>query len=51
MGSILPVVIACLSFWAAVVYAFQQQWFPALYWFSAFTLNMAVLGMTIQGGN
>jgi hypothetical protein len=48
---ILPMTIAGLSFWAAVVYGFQKDWFPALYWFSAFTLNTAVIGMAIRGGS
>ncbi len=41
----LPIIICCLSFWAALVYAFKGMWFPALYWFSAFTLNFSVIAM------
>lgn len=46
-----PMLITVLSLIAAIVYVFLQMWFPALYWFSAFTLNIAVIGMAIRGGN
>lgn len=48
---LIPIIIAIESLLAAIVYLFYRDWFSALYWFSAFTLNTAVIGMAIRGGN
>lgn len=45
---IIPIVIAAESLVAGIVYLFLKDWLSALYWVSAFTLNVAVIGMAIR---
>lgn len=43
--ALFPVIIICLSFWAAIVYGFHRDWLHMIYWMSASMLNSAVLMM------
>jgi len=46
---LLPIVIMAESLVAAIVYATQCKWWPALYWCAAGLLNLAVIMITKSG--
>ena len=46
---LLPIVIMAESLVAAIVYATQCKWWPALYWCAAGLLNLAVIMITRSG--
>ena len=39
---IFPILLICLQFWAAVVYAVFRDWRMAIYWLAATILNIMV---------
>ncbi len=49
MIHLLPIVIMAESLVAAIVYATQCKWWPALYWCAAGLLNLAVIMITKSG--